>query len=194
MVIEILKKEKYEEKAFYSARARKIDTAGDEEVAAWLIYLNRTCFNGLYRVNSKTGVFNVPFGRYTNPTICDAEGLRAASHALRKTKVLHADFERVVKSAEAGDLVYCDPPYVPASASSDFTRYTKDGFGPKDQERLRDCALRLKKLGVHVILSNADVPFVRKLYKGFNIRAVKAVRAINSKGGSRGAVGEVIIT
>ncbi len=193
-VIEALGKTRYEKKFYLRERARPIDTAANDfEVAAWFIYLNKAGFNGLYRVN-KDGGFNVPFGDYDNPTLCDAPGLRAASHALKKTKLVIGDFEKAVKSAEAGDLVYCDPPYVPVSATSDFTSYTKEKFGPVEQERLRDMALRLKRLGVHVILSNADVPFVRKLYKGFNIRSVSARRNINSKGGSRGAVGEVIIT
>lgn len=195
MVIEILKKHRYEKNEFLRERARKIDIASDPEIAAWMIYLNRTCFNGLYRVN-KAGEFNVPFGDYTNPTICDAEGLRAASKALGCTKLVTGDFEKIVKSAKAEDLIYFDPPYVPVSATSDFTSYTADKFGPKDQERLRDCALRLKKLGAHVILSNADTPFTRKLYsdKAFKIRSVSARRNINSKASARGKVGEVIIT
>ena len=193
-VIRLLKKTRYAKAFYLRERARNPDLFGDDaEIAAWFIYLNKTGFNGLYRVNRK-GEFNVPFGRYDNPLICDEPNLRAASHALKKTKLVIGDFEKAVKSAEAGDLVYCDPPYVPVSATSDFTSYTKEKFGPVEQERLRDMALRLKRLGVHVILSNADVPFVRKLYKGFNIRSVSARRNINSKGGSRGAVGEVIIT
>ena len=99
-----------------------------------------------------------------------------------------------MKSAETGDLVYCDPPYIPVSASADFTSYTRDGFDMPDQVRLRDCAVALKKRGVHIILSNADVPTIRKLYKGFTVRHVEARRAINSKASSRGVVGEVIIT
>jgi len=188
----------YSEKAYYAERERYSIMAGprtDEcTAAAWMIYMNRTGYNGLFRV-SKKGNYNVPFGRYTNPTICDAEGLRAASKALKGTKLLAADFERTVKSAEAGDLVYFDPPYVPVSATSDFTGYTRDGFGAQDQVRLRDCALRLKHLGVHVILSNADVPGVWGLYdRGFSIRRVEARRAVNSNAGKRGVVGEVIIT
>ena len=188
----------YSEKEYYAERERysiMADPRTDEcTAAAWMIYMNRTGYNGLFRV-SKKGNYNVPFGRYTNPTICDAEGLRAASKALKSTKLLAADFERTVKSAEAGDLVYFDPPYVPVSATSDFTGYTRDGFEARDQVRLRDCALRLKRLGVHVILSNADVPGVWGLYdRGFSIRRVEARRAVNSNAGKRGVVGEVIIT
>jgi DNA adenine methylase len=193
-VIHLLQGFKYDKRMYLRERARRIDTADDAEVAAWLIYLNRTGFNGLYRVNKK-GEFNVPFGRYTNPTICDATGLQAVSRVLHKTKIVDWDFEKTVKNAEAKDLVYFDPPYVPVSDSANFTSYTKDGFGPMDQVRLRDCAWRLKKLGVHVILSSPDVPVIRKLYKrDFKVRRVEARRNINSKATSRGAVGEVIIT
>jgi len=195
-VIDDLKGATYSKEEFLEQRARQPFVQENPDptvVAAWLIYLNKTCFNGLWRVNSK-GQFNVPFGRYTNPTICDAEGLRACASALRKTKLLTADFERTVKSAETGDLVYLDPPYAPVNTTSDFTGYTKAGFDGPDQERLRDCALKLKERGVHVILSNADVEIVRKLYRKFNIRRVEARRAINSKATSRGSVGEVIIT
>jgi DNA adenine methylase len=195
-VISALSKGKYEKAFFLRERARHIDTAADDaEVAAWMIYLNRTCFNGLYRVNKK-GQFNVPFGRYTNPTICDAEGLRAASKALKKTKIVDWDFEKTVKSAEKGDFVYFDPPYVPVSATADFTKYTAGGFGDDDQIRLRDCAIVLKLRGVHVVLSNADCPRVWQLYGAsiFKVTRVEARRNVNSKGSARGAVGELLIT
>lgn len=196
-VITSLKACKYEKKFFLRERARRIDdTHDDAEVAAWFIYLNKAGFNGLYRVNRKNE-FNVPFGRYTNPTICDEDNLRAASRALQKTKIVDWDFERCVKSAETGDLIYFDPPYTPVSATADFTAYTAVGFGDADHVRLRDCALALKRQGVHVILSNADCPAVRQMYKaayGFKVRAVEARRAINSDSTKRGKVGEVIIT
>jgi DNA adenine methylase len=192
-VIELLKKTRYDKTFYLRERARNPDLFGDDaEIAAWFIYLNKTGFNGLYRVNRR-GEFNVPFGRHDNPLICDDINLRACAKALCKTKFVIGDFEKTLKSAETGDLVYCDPPYIPVSASANFTSYTRDGFDMPDQVRLRDCAAALKKRGVHVILSNADVPAVRKLYKGFTIRAVSARRAINSKATSRGAVGEVII-
>jgi DNA adenine methylase len=193
-VIDCLKDKPYQKKFYLAERARKPDLFDDDsELAAWFIYLNKAGFNGLYRVNSKDE-FNVPFGRYDNPLICDEVTLRACALALRGTKCVAGDFEKLVKTAERGDLAYFDPPYVPVNATSDFTSYTVGGFGVRDQERLRDCALRLKMRGVHVILSNADVPLVRRLYRGFTIRAVSARRAINSKATSRGAVGEVIIT
>src|SRR6185312_11302091 len=121
----------------YKVRAMEVSDLTPAERAARFIFLNKTCFNGLYRVNRK-GEFNVPFGRYTNPTICDAKGLRAASEALQRTVFKAGDFEATLKGVEAGDFVYLDPPYVPASATADFTGYTKGGFTMADQTRLRD--------------------------------------------------------
>ena len=196
-VIEYLKNSKYDKKEYLEERARSAlmySKPDDDEVAAWFIYMNKCCFNGLWRVNKK-GEFNVPFGTYKNPTICDADGLRAASQALRRTKLVTTDFEKTLRNVESGDLVYLDPPYLPASATANFTSYTRDGFTWQDQVRLRACALRLKKLGAFVILSNADVPAVHELYgKPFTIRRVEARRAINSRASARGPVGEVIIT
>ena len=194
-VIEGLSGMTYDRVEFNTERARDWNLLIDDaDFAIRFIYLNRTCFNGLYRVNRK-GDFNVPFGKYTNPTICDAEGLRSAAAALKKTTFKIGDFEKTVKSAELGDLVYFDPPYVPVNETSNFTGYTRDGFTYEDQERLRDCAVNLKRRGVHVMLSNADVPIVRQLYAGkeFKTHVVSARRNINSKGSSRGIVGEVII-
>lgn len=181
-------------RAYYdSVRARPSAFADNAEVAAWLIFVNKVGFNGLYRVN-KADEFNVPYGRYKNPLICDEANLRACAHALRRTTITSMDFEKAVYVARAGDFVYFDPPYPPASATSNFTSYTHDGFGPTDHVRLRDCARRLKDRGVHVLLSNAAVPFVADLYaKDFDIVTVMARRAINSKADKRGAVGEYII-
>lgn len=198
-VIDALSGMGYNKNAYLARRANMPgDNEIDEDVAAWFIYMNRCCFNGLWRVN-KSGRFNVPFGKYTNPTICDAEGLRVASKALRKTRFFIGGFEKTVRSAEAGDFVYFDPPYVPASASADFTGYTADGFTHEDQARLRDLALSLKTRGVHVMMSNSDTPAVHKLYDskythGFKVERVSAKRNINSRADKRGAVGEVIIT
>ena len=162
--------------------------------AARFLFLNRTCFNGLWRVNSK-GLFNVPHGKYTNPTVCPRETLLAASSALQGVSLLCGDFaDPGSVHALRGDFWYADPPYWPVSATADFTSYTKGGFGPAEQERLRDLALKLKKKGVVVLLSNADVEPVRKLYaKGFELRRVEARRNINSAGKKRGAVGELLI-
>jgi len=159
-----------------------------------MIYLNKTCFNGLYRVN-KSGGFNVPFGSYKNPTICDEENLRACSAALAPAVIRASGFWVTVADVERGDFVYFDPPYVPVSKTSNFAAYTAAGFGPKDQERLRNLALSLKRRGVHVLISNSGTEAVRELYsdKDFLIEEVQARRSINSKGKGRGAVKEYLI-
>jgi DNA adenine methylase len=182
----------HDEERFYARRAA--EPIGTLDLAAWMIYLNKTCFNGLWRVN-KSNKFNAPFGRYDNPTICDADNLRLCSAALAGIHVQNEPFETVEMRAKCGDLVYLDPPYVPASATSNFTSYTADGFGPKDQERLRDVALRLKMRGVHVILSNSGTPAVADLYtRDFDVVEIAARRNINSKATSRGPVAEYVIT
>lgn len=198
-VIAALRHRKYDRVEYEAERGYAVDMAAPWRTAVWLIYLNRCGYNGLYRVN-KQGGYNAPFGKYTNPLICDAEGLHNASRALAGAKLVPGDFEKVVKDAKAGDLVYFDPPYSPVSETADFTAYTADGFTHEDQIRLRDCAERLKKKGVRVILSNADCLAVRSLYKTvrdggvWNIDLVQARRAINSDASKRGAVGELIIT
>ena len=178
---------------FYAMRDRDIDTATDTEVAAWFIYLNKTGFNGLYRVNRKDR-FNVPWGRYTNPRICDEPNLRACAAALRGVDLRHEDFTGVAGRARPGDLVYFDPPYVPLSATASFTAYTGQGFGPDDQRRLRDLARDLKARGVQVLLSNSWTPATEALFaEGFECIAVAASRAINSKAEGRGPVRELLV-
>jgi DNA adenine methylase len=192
-VIRELGKLKYDEKVFYDVR-EGFPMGSPVMRAAQLIYLNRACFNGLWRVNRK-GKFNVPFGRYTNPTICDADNLRLVGKALRTVGLMAADFEKVAAQAVAGDFVYFDPPYWPKGGYADFTSYAKEPFGPPEQERLRDVARTLKARGVHVLLSNADMPEVRKLYaRGFKLKSIQAKRAINSKTSARGNTGELLIT
>jgi DNA adenine methylase len=185
---------KHSPEFFYEIRATDPDKAtSDVEVAAWFIYLNRTCFNGLYRVNSK-GKFNVPVGRYVNPQICDVDRLRACSRALVDVELEWADFRTVMERPRRGDFVYFDPPYAPLSATSDFTSYTEEGFTAKDQADLRDVARKLKARGVHVLLSNSSAPLIRDLYDdGFHIETVAARRAVNSQAASRGPVAELII-
>jgi len=179
---------------FQAQREREIDAESDVAVATWMIYLNRTAYNGLYRVNAK-GRFNVPFGRYDNPTICDADRIRRCSGALRDVSIEHRDFTAVEDQAVAGDFVYFDPPYVPLSASSSFTSYTRNGFTLDDQVRLRDLARDLHARGVHVLLSNSSAPKVYDLYEsGFELKEVLVGRAINSKGGGRGKVAELLIS
>jgi DNA adenine methylase len=179
---------------FYEQREVDIDARSDAEVAAWFIYLNKTGYNGLYRVN-RGNRFNVPLGRYVNPAICDKSTLRACAAALRRVELLAEDFEAVTERTKPGDFVYFDPPYVPVSATSSFTSYTSGGFGLPEQTRLRDVARRLKQRGVHVLLSNSSAPFILELYReGFEIEKVSATRSVNSRASARGAIAELLIT
>jgi DNA adenine methylase len=196
-VIRLLSTYPYESDFYYRLRAVNPSTLSDTKLAAWFIYLNRAGFNGLYRVN-RQNQFNVPFGRYTNPTICDATTLRACARALQgasRTWIQCLDFSAAIDLAQRGDFVYFDPPYVPLSATSSFTAYAAGGFGPEEQVRLRDTARTLKDRGVSVLLSNSSAPYVYELYKkGFKIHEVDARRAINSNAKKRGAVKELLIT
>ncbi len=160
--------------------------------AARFLYLNRTCFNGLYRVNAR-GQFNVPLGRYENPLIFDPDRLIPASRALQGVRIEACDFSRWLDEARPGDFFYLDPPYVPVSRTANFTSYAKQGFGLEDQQRLASFVRALVGRGCHVMLSNSDTPVVRELYEGLHIERVWARRAINSKTSRRGAVAEVII-
>lgn len=184
-----------DENYYYGVRATwnagDVDDASAER-AAMFLYLNKTCFNGLWRVN-KQGGNNVPKGDYANPRIYDEIALRAASAVLGRADLRVSSFQDVVVEAEPGDLAYFDPPYDPVSKTANFTSYTKDGFGREHQERLASVARGLVDRGVQVVLSNHDTPFIRSLYQGFRIDTVRCPRAINSKGDKRGAVDEVII-
>ncbi len=185
------------ERHYYAARALDRDpawprNASPVERAARMIYLNKTCYNGLWRVNSK-GHFNVPMGRYKNPAILDEGRLRAASLALQGVEIAVQGFEAVVPKAGPGDFVYFDPPYVPLSATANFTSYAADDFGPDDQRRLANVYRELDARGCRVMLSNADTPFVHELYGGFRIEIVQARRAINSRAGGRGMINEVVV-
>lgn len=163
------------------------------ERAAMFIYLNKTCFNGLHRVNRR-GEFNVPEGRYKNPRIFDPEGLRSASRALAGTEIRHASFEDLLEYARPGDFVYLDPPYEPVSDTASFTAYaTGDGFTRQDQRRLRDVFAILDRRGCKLMLSNSDVPFIRELYADFRIDRVVAPRAVNCDARRRGLVSELVV-
>ncbi len=164
------------------------------EKAARCVYLNKACFNGLYRVNGK-GQFNVPSGKYEKIKCFDEDNIQALHKYFHKRKpvILNKDFAESVKTAKAGDFVYFDPPYDVVGEQS-FTSYTTGGFGKKEQERLRDVIRKLTERGVLVMASNANTPFVQELYKDFNIHVIEAKRSINSKGDGRGKVEEVIIT
>jgi DNA adenine methylase len=158
-----------------------------------MIYLNKTCYNGLYRVNRK-GAFNVPFGSYKSPKICDVDNLTAISEALRHVTLTCGPFENV-RRARAGDFVYFDPPYEPLSATSNFTSYHKEGFTQEDQKKLRDLCQALTDKGVKVMLSNSSAELIRSLYsRDFIIHEVQAIRAINSDPRKRGKLTELIVT
>lgn len=163
------------------------------ERAARILYLNKTCFNGLYRENSK-GHFNVPMGRYKNPSIYDADLLRACSKVLKTARIEPDPFEVVRQYATSRDFVYFDPPYHPISATSKFTAYNRYSFTELDQVRLRDVFAELCDRGVKVMLSNSDCEFIRELYNGYNIHTIYASRHINSNGGKRGKITELLIT
>lgn len=166
------------------------------DVAARLIYLNKTCFNGLYRVNSK-GIFNVPMGRYANPRILDEEGLRAASRALKGVKLVRRDFRTLPRIAQPGDFIYFDPPYYPVSDTSYFTSYTRDSFGAKDHWDLAEVYAQLIQMGCYVMLSNSANEFINGLYwrfrKDAHIHKVFANRRINSRADRRGHVEEIVV-
>lgn len=192
-LIRELETKENDEKFYYAERGR--DPVSDVDAAARFLYLNRVCFNGLYRVNGK-GKFNVPFGSYRNPDIVQREKICEASTSLQGAFISTLDFEVALEGASANSFVYLDPPYAPVSATSNFTSFSKGGFSDGEQARLRDCCLRLKARGVPFLLSNSDAEIVRDLYSGpeFRVETVYAKRSINSKGGRRGAVPELLIS
>ena len=177
---------------YYRVRAQQTANLDAVQRAARLMYLNRTCYNGLYRVNSR-GEFNVPMGAYARPRILDEALLRAASGALRGATVEAADFREAAAYVRRGDFVYLDPPYVPLSPSSNFTSYTRAAFTTDDQRGLADVYRELDRAGCLVMLSNSATPLVRELYAGFRIERVTARRAINSAGAKRGAIDELVV-
>lgn len=162
------------------------------ERAALFIYLNKTCFNGLHRVNAR-GEFNVPAGRYRNPRILDESLLRAASAELARAELRCQSFEALLSHAKPGDFIYFDPPYEPVSRTANFTAYSQDGFTREDQARLRDVFAALDRRRCKLMLSNSDVPFIRDLYRDFRIDTVAAPRAINCDASRRGLVSELVV-
>jgi len=184
-VINALGQFKNEEEDFYSIRALNWKAMSDVDAAARTIYLNRTCFNGLYRVN-KSGNFNVPFGRYKDPRILDVEGLKAASEILKRTSILLGDYREVLaETAREGDFIFLDPPYLPISEYSDFKRYTKEQFYEEDHVELAGEVVRLHALGCNVILTNSNHPLVHELYKDFKIDVIQTRRHISRKASTR---------
>lgn len=164
-LIQSLQKHIYDKEYYLKVRAKKIDDLSNIEVASRFIFLNRTGFNGLYQVN-KSGQFNVPFGRYNNPVICDVENLRQVSQALQDVSITHQDYKNALETAKIGDFIYLDPPYYPINATSSFTSYTAEGFLEKEQTELRDTFIKWHDKGCFAMLSNSDTPFINELYSG----------------------------
>ncbi len=193
-LIKLLKeyKKKHSKEFYYKIRSQDVKTLNKVEIASRFIYLNKTCFNGLYRVNSNGG-FNVPIGSSKNPLICPEEDLRQISKFLQKDDIKVKQFYEAVKEAKEGDFIYFDPPYYPLKKAS-FTTYTKEQFLEKEQEHLAEVFKELDKKGCKVMLSNSDTPFIKGLYKRFHISIVKATRMINCDATKRGKINEVVIT
>ena len=166
----------------------------DVERASRVIYLNKTCYNGLFRVN-RAGEFNSPFGSYKNPNIVNEITLRAVSNYFNKSDIRfeNTDFVQALEGIKKGSFVYFDPPYDPISSSASFTGYDKGGFDRAEQQRLKELCDSLNKKGVKFLLSNSSTDFIRDLYKDYRIEIIKAKRAINSKGDSRGEIDEVLV-
>jgi len=167
--------------------------------AALLIFLNKTCYNGLYRVNLK-GEFNVPFGRYKKPAICDEENLYAVNDVLKNAEIINGDFAQCLAHADSESFVYCDPPYRPISETANFTNYSKDTFNDYEQKRLKEVFDKLNDVGALVMLSNSDPKnfdpkdtFFDDLYRGYNIRRLKAIRMINCNASKRGEIKEILV-
>lgn len=186
------------EEYFYDIRAldrtAEFETMTNVEKAARVLYLNKTCYNGLYRVNS-SGQFNSPYGKYKNPKIVNATTLRAMSEYLNKSNIVikQGDYKAVLKGLRKGAFVYLDPPYMPISISSSFTGYTENGFSYEQQVELKKECDKLKAKGIHFVQSNSDCPEIRELYKDYGIVTVQARRSINSNSKKRGEINEVLI-
>lgn len=191
-LIRLLRQQHNTEEHYYEVRALDPRTLSKVERACRLIYLNKTCFNGLFREN-RSGTFNVPFGRYARPNICAEPTLRAASAALRGVSIGVASFEETAHEARPGDFVYCDPPYVPVSRTASFVRYSAGGFDDDAQARLALTAATMAERGINIMLSNSVAPLVKDLYHAFEQEEVAATRAINSRADRRGKVGELIL-
>lgn len=190
----------YEKRQQFNAGAIPADAAPNPKRAALFLFLNRTCYNGLYRV-SQSGQFNVPMGRYKNPQICNAPALRAASAALQEVQLFCGDYEQSADFIDAQTFVYLDPPYRPLSKTSSFTAYTKDAFDDNAQRRLADFFAEMARRGASVLLSNSDPKntdpkddFFDALYRRFHIHRIPLGRAINAKGGGRGQISELLIS
>ncbi|MCD8007004.1 MAG: DNA adenine methylase [Oscillospiraceae bacterium] len=190
----------YERRSRYNGLILSGKSEDSLESAALFIFLNRTCFNGLYRVNSK-GLYNVPMGAYKNPQICDADNIMAASEALQNVEIVCGDYKESEKFIDKNTFVYFDPPYRPLNATSNFTSYTENDFGDKEQVELSEFAGRMRKKGAQIVLSNSDPKntnsedeFFDKIYSSYIIRRVEATRMINCNSASRGRIKELLIS
>lgn len=193
LITQLTEHSKKHSKEYYYRIRKQHELRDPIKIAARFIYLNKTCYNGLYRVN-KAGRFNVPMGQYTSPSIFSRDNLLGCHASLQAAKVEFRDFDTIRPAA--GDFVYCDPPYHPLDATSSFTGYTKQDFGPEDQIRLRDFALKLHKQGVRVMISNSDTGFINGLYAQapFKVDTIQAPRFVNSKPSRRDPINELLIT
>jgi len=197
-LIERLKRHENTAAYFYALRAldREPDFSAltDVQRASRIIYLNKTCYNGLYRVNNE-GQFNAPFGKYRNPNIVNEPVVRAVSKYLQSNKIqiLNEDYETVLRDMPANAFVYLDPPYHPISESSNFTGYVQGGWSEEDQIRLRNICNRLNERGIKFLLSNSCAAFIKEIYTGYDIHTVRAVRAVNSVSTGRGPIDEFLI-
>ncbi|MDD5399697.1 MAG: DNA adenine methylase [Sulfurimonas sp.] len=189
-------REKHSKEFYYEIRAWDREESflgkGDVLRATRFIYLNKTCFNGLYRVNSK-GYHNVPIGHYKNPNICDELVIYNASEALQKATILNSSYKEVMQHASKNDFVYFDPPYYPLTPTSSFTSYSEFNFLDKEQIELFEVFKKLDKKDVFVVHSNSDTEFIKSLYGEFHIEEIQANRFINSKSSGRGKISEVLI-
>lgn len=181
---------------FYTIRKKYNKESLDNiTIAVYLIFLNKTCFNGMYRENSK-GEYNIPFGDQKNPTICDEKNILAVSKCLKNTEINNLSFEEAVEKCKKGDYIYFDPPYYPINATSSFTSYSKNSFGPREQEKLRNVFIKLARKGCFVMLSNSNTDFIKEIYKEYKdyFKYIYATRSINSNGNKRGKILEIVIT
>ena len=193
-VIEALRPLKNDKDDFLEVRGTHFRHLDPVKAAARTIYLNRTCFNGLYRLNKK-GEFNVPFGNYRNPRICNPSALRAASSVLKTAKIRRGDFQDILREhAQPGDLIFLDPPYLPTGKFADFKRYTVEQFNEDDHSRLAHEVRRLSRLPSHVILTNSNHPLVHELYDDLAIEVVSSKRNINSRGDLRTGTDVIVST
>ena len=194
-VASLLSEYPYTKEFYYDLREKDPWTLSLPQRAARLIYLNKTAYNGLYRVN-RQGKFNVPFGKYKSPKIFDCDNLIAVSHILQEVEILCTPFHTLASRVKTGDWVYFDPPYIPLSSTANFTSYYPNGFSLAEQEQLRNMCIELTQKGVFFMLSNSDTPLVRELYAHpfFFIEEVLVNRAINCRGDKRTKITELVIT